>query len=657
MAIKKTIELEAKTGKANKDVEALAASIKELVDLTIEQGKETDKALDKVSKNAPKAKSGLKSIATGFKGIGVAIKAAGIGLVVSVIAALTDKLSQNQKVMDTVNTAMNALSIAFNDLFGFVTTNFLPAMEKVKKFFENLTFEKVKKAIQDNLIERFNSALDVLGHLKKAFDNFRQGKFGDAFTDVKNAGKEMVDVMTGVNNVVDRVTDAVVDGAKALVDYSKETIESAKSITELNNAATIAAAQQAKIAKQAELDAERLRQVRDDETLSLEERKKANEDLEAVLIKQGEAMKAQAQLQLAAAQAALKLNNNVENQTALIEAQTNVLDTQAQVTGFLSEQKTNAVALDKEILGLTDSQIEAQNKLNISKKQFAAEGIADDVLRLEKLKEIADEETLIETERLQKLVDNAKAGTQAKIDAENELAAFKEEKRQEDATRDAEIAQAKIDKIGEEAENDLLSFSERRTLLDEQRRTILDDENLTEAERTAALKENTDARVALGEEEAAQKQKALAATSNILGQASKLLGESTAAGKAAAVAQATIDTYQAATSSYNSLSGIPIVGPALGAVAAGLAVASGLANVKKILSVKTPGKGGSGGAAPTGASAPTPPAFNIVGSAPENQLAETINAREQEPVKAFVVSSDVTTSQALDRNIEESATI
>ena len=53
-------------------------------------------------------------------------------------------------------------------------------------------------------------------------------------------------------------------------------------------------------------------------------------------------------------------------------------------------------------------------------------------------------------------------------------------------------------------------------------------------------------------------------------------------GKAAAVAQTTIDTYRAAQSSYTSLSGIPIVGPVLGALAAGAAVASGLANVKKI---------------------------------------------------------------------------
>ncbi|MXN91291.1 hypothetical protein GR160_08620 [Flavobacterium sp. Sd200] len=67
-----------------------------------------------------------------------------------------------------------------------------------------------------------------------------------------------------------------------------------------------------------------------------------------------------------------------------------------------------------------------------------------------------------------------------------------------------------------------------------------------------------------------------------------ILGKESAAGKAMAVAQATIDTYKSAVSAYSSMSGIPIVGPALGAVAAAAAVAAGIANVKKITSTKAP---------------------------------------------------------------------
>lgn len=145
----------------------------------------------------------------------------------------------------------------------------------------------------------------------------------------------------------------------------------------------------------------------------------------------------------------------------------------------------------------------------------------------------------------------------------------------------------------------------------------------------------------------------LAAGASTLSQASQLLGEHTAAGKATAVAAATINTYQSAVSAYNSLSGIPIVGPALGAVAAGVAVAAGIANVKKILSVKVPGKSGGdvgGGSAPTPASAI--PNVNFVASS-ENRVGDAINRQtvEQPPVKAYVVSQDMTSQQRFDDKI------
>jgi len=140
------------------------------------------------------------------------------------------------------------------------------------------------------------------------------------------------------------------------------------------------------------------------------------------------------------------------------------------------------------------------------------------------------------------------------------------------------------------------------------------------------------------------------------------LGKETAAGKAAAVASALISTYQGAQDSYASLAKIPVVGPALGFAAAAAAVAAGMANVKAITSTKTPQTAGlGGGSSPSVArpSAPTsaPPAFNIVGASDTNQLAEAIGGQSQQPVKAYVVSNDVSTAQELDRNIVQGASI
>ena len=135
-----------------------------------------------------------------------------------------------------------------------------------------------------------------------------------------------------------------------------------------------------------------------------------------------------------------------------------------------------------------------------------------------------------------------------------------------------------------------------------------------------------------------------------------MLGENSKAGKAAAIAQATIETYKSATSAFSSLAGIPIVGPVLGGIAAGAAVMQGFKNIKRIQSIGKPvgGAGASGSGAPA---VSAPPAFNVVGASSNNQLAEAIGSQEKKPQKAYVVASDVSSQQSLDRNIIESASI
>lgn len=144
------------------------------------------------------------------------------------------------------------------------------------------------------------------------------------------------------------------------------------------------------------------------------------------------------------------------------------------------------------------------------------------------------------------------------------------------------------------------------------------------------------------------------------GNLAAIAGEQSEVGKAAAIAQTTISTYQGAQESYKSLAGIPIVGPVLGGLAAAAAVAGGIAQVKAITAVKTPNFGGRktiSNAPPRATSAPQPPAFNVVGASETNQLAQAIGGQEQQPVKAYVVSNEVTNAQALDRNIVNSASL
>jgi len=95
----------------------------------------------------------------------------------------------------------------------------------------------------------------------------------------------------------------------------------------------------------------------------------------------------------------------------------------------------------------------------------------------------------------------------------------------------------------------------------------------------------------------------------------------------------------------------PVPNPA-GIASLAFASATGVSTIAKIASAKfqggIPGEDvGVGG----GGSTPTAPAFNLVEGTEGNQINESINLNNQEPVQAYVVSGDITTAQNLDNNI------
>ena len=166
----------------------------------------------------------------------------------------------------------------------------------------------------------------------------------------------------------------------------------------------------------------------------------------------------------------------------------------------------------------------------------------------------------------------------------------------------------------------------------------------------------SDAEQAITDKKKANLNEALEATANTLGQISELFGKQTKAGKVAAIAEATIQTFLSAQKAYAATIGVPVVGPVLAPINAGLAIAAGFKNIKAIASVKVPGGGGDGGSVPSGGGgggSVISPNFNVVGNSGINQLAQL----QQQPAKAYVVSSDVTSGQSLDRNRIENATL
>jgi len=135
--------------------------------------------------------------------------------------------------------------------------------------------------------------------------------------------------------------------------------------------------------------------------------------------------------------------------------------------------------------------------------------------------------------------------------------------------------------------------------------------------------------------------------------------------KAIAIGQALITTYEMATRAYNAVLAGPekflgISALALAKVAAATATLFGLAQVRAISrqqfvpSAISSGSGGGGEA-----SAPTvqAPSFNVVGQSNVSQLAAVVQGQLDRPVKTYVVASDVSTAQELERKKISTATI
>jgi hypothetical protein len=575
-----TIDLIAKTDKAVKEVEELKKEIQELNKQVEKGNKDTKDGLKGVEKASEKTAGGVKKI-------GGALKAAGIGLAIAAFAKFTEVLNENQKVTDFFSITFETLSIAFNDFFNFINKNSSIIIDTFKSLFSDpvQTIKDFGNSIYEGLVVRFEQFKETLGFVAKGIGELFKGNFSDAIDSFKQAGKESIDIITGQDESFEKVKNTI-------IDYTKETISSAKSIVELNKSAEKARVINQGLIEEYDRQAEQQRQLRDNEFNTIEQRIEANNRLKEVLDKQKETMQDNADAIVAAAQAQYDKNQSDANFLELQDAKNEKLGIEAQIKGFMSEQDSNANALKRESLELDQSISDAEAERQQSKRDFDAEQIESEFLRLEQQKLNNEEDLRLETERLEAKRALYKEGTQSYEDANNELLAYQ----QENANN-----QVKIEKDLNKSKQQLM----------------------------------TDA----------------------LGNLASLVGKSSKFGKAIAIVQAIRDTFAGAN---KALAASP---PPFNFIAAAAVTAAGIANVKTITSSPDPtppaGLGASGGGAVSSPAVvpPAPPAFNIVGDSGTNQLAEAIGGQAQQPIKAFVVSNDVTTSQELDRNIVEGASI
>jgi hypothetical protein len=664
MAEKKVIELEVNSNlgnlkqqlkQAQGDVQYLSQDFVKTSNSVKDATKKTELLNDSVKSikdTTSGAENGFKKIKTAAVGVGTALKAAGIGLIISSFVALKSAFEQNQEVATTFSAVMETISIVFNKTVGAVisaakasyeATGGFNALAKVMGGLLNivlaplkLTFFSLKLGIQELQIA-----------WEKSFFGDKDPKvIKELRKNIKATEKDIVDIGKNVvksgkdiyNNFGEAIGEVVDLGKRGIEEVSKISISAAyaqgKALVNAKNNAAIAAAQQSLLIEKYDMQAEKLRQIRDEERNSITERIKANNDLKSVLDNQEKAMLAQAALQVQAAQLEYNKAKTTENQVALLDAQANKVGVLAQIEGLRSEQLANDLALQREADELTKTRTESEVTLAIEREKATNELIKDEEKKLQAQINTANKEKELQLSRLQEQIDVYKLGTQGRLDAE---IAYNEAKQEIDLQIMSYEDQLAVKKL----ENEKTASEKSIQLAKEEKE-----------KKAALLQQQLD--LVKGSFQAFADVATLFAGKNKKAQKTAFNIQ-----KAANIASATIDTYTAATAAFKSAAGIPVVGAVLAPIAAAGAVAAGLMNIKKIAASKfeggeTPSTGGGGGGG-GGATVPTmsAPQFNVVGQSGVNQLASL----GQQPIQAYVVSGQVTSQQALDRNRLANATL
>ena len=605
MAEQVQVELEVETKQAEKNVDDLTGGIKNLTKAVEEGNEQTAAGLKSIEETS-------KSTGEGVKGIGNAIKAAGVGLFLIALESMKELFMQNQQVADAVSGAFEGLALVFNDVFGFVTGG-VESVQKLGDAFDKYFGKPIQTATQ--AFEKFGDAFSKI--------------FGGDFSGALESAKEG---FSGLGDAISQTGDGFVEAATDVAEYVVDIKDAAVANVQLAKAAEKAEVINAGLLEKYDRQAEQQRQIRDEERNSITERIAANEKLGKLLEEQNKVMLENANIVLKAAEVAFARNGSLENEIALITAKNEVMAVEATVEGFRSEQKANDLALDRERIELLNTEAESVSNLGFEKRKFDAEQEKRDTIRIEKLKQINAEERISEQARLQAIVDEANIGTQAKVDAQIALDEFMQTSRQESITLDKEYTDAVVAEDQKRIDSKLAAIEAERAAKQAQIDTALGVLNIVK--------------------QSAELQKALLIADSAAGIASIII-DTNAANAAAALNPLVLlpggSAILAKNIARNKINAAIGIGSTIAATAQGL---------------KGIGKGGS---AISSTSIPSPsiggdssfesqaPEFNIVGTSGVNQIADVVSS--QAPVKAYVVANDVTTAQALDRNIVESATL
>ena len=373
------------------------------------------------------------------------------------------------------------------------------------------------------------------------------------------------------------------------------------------------------------------------------------------------------------------VNDTLGKTAAAVRGLKNELVEEGKIAAQIADNRAKADKIERK--NIVDR---ANANQKISELRFKAEQ-RDKFSAAERVK-FLKEASALEDETTNKEIEAAKLRFEAKK-LENQLTKSGKEDKDEEARLEAQLIALTTAKLNlqKRLQTSITTFQNEQKALKAAELKEQEDEEKAAADKEKAeidkLEKESKERIKIEEEEARKKEQIKEAAFN---QAVAIAGAESKLGKALliakqiqnakelvleitktkakavqSVAQAGMATAvgTAETAKIGFPQNIPmLIGYAAQAVGIIGAIRSATSKAKAPISLPSSSSISSGvrSAAPQ---APQAPSFNLVGQGGTNQLAEAIGSQSQQPVRAYVVSNDVTTAQSLDRNIVESASL
>jgi hypothetical protein len=546
---------------------------------------------------------GMKKVELATKSFGAAFKAIGIGLLVSTIGLLVTAFSKTEGSMK----ALEPVMIMLEKALGGLVQAFTPFIT----MFAELVADILPYAIEG--IKIYYGALMSL------------------FTLIKEAGTGAAKIIAGI---LTQDYDLANEGLKQLQGAWGKTTEA---FNEFGKNFDEGYAKQSETEKKnAEEQAALQKEAADRRKASAEAAQKLREEQLAKA-------KAADAVELEAFKATLTERERLELEAAL------KLDEQKKV--LLEAGRKDFTSIEEQYR-ITLAEIKAKYDEEEAKKQEELDKKAADDLK----KKLEDERGII--------LNDLQARLEV-LDRENQLAEL-------------------------DFQQDLERFAQQREILAQQEQTELLNTELTEFQKTEIRKKYADARQKITDGEVATEKAAMQAKHDInmayLGlfeQFGSVLGQIAGKNKKLAIAGVVIQQAAAigqiiantAIANAKAVAATPLTGGmpfvAINTISAGLSIASTIAGAAKSIQQINAQPGGSGGSGGGGGGAPSspPPSFGggpasmgapqvqtTAGASPTSQIAQTIGAAQNKPIVAQVVSTAVSSQQALDRRTNGAST-